>query len=1366
MSKGPIKYSDFFDDDVKAGLQDLNQVFSEIKVSAAAMKNVFVAQLKKSGQEVVKMQAELEKLKEKLQQVQVSNKGAAEAVSAHAKESEKLIAKHKEAKAAVNDLTAIIDVHTLGLKECKDTIKALEKEYSELSHDTKENKERQQQLIDKIKQVSVQFNKLNGDLRNAKRNIEQIDGTYSALSRETELLKKELQNLPNAFDKATGAINKNNKEAAELQKQIELNVKALKKMDEQMGMHYRNVGNYSSALAKLGGIGSKVFGLLATAIGFDSLQQAVTKIYEITLQLDSLNTVMKYTSGSTDEFNRNMDFLNRTTDHLGLEFMSTSNAFRLWTGAAKESNLTSSQTRWIFESVAKATATMRMSADDTQGVFLALSQMLSKGKVSAEELRGQLGERLPGAFAMAAQAIGVTEQELDKMLKNGEVVAYDFLPKFAAQLDKTFGNETDNKVVSLQGSVNRFQNSITKVVSSAQLQDFLMGAVDGATKLTNAFADLIATEPAEELQKEKLSLIAMRIELDSTNTSAARRREIIESLKATYPAYLEQIDAEKVTNAELLPILDKINDAYVLRIAYQERATKLDKAVKEEAEAMNNLYDDRQTVLLQLAKIQEELANDGITFEIKGNNEREKSAYIYQNLISYIQKEAKEHRELHKVLASNKYDILISGLNSYNNSLVNSNRLLLQNRNLRVGIEKDLKNFREQTGMFDGTNNDEQTQRYDLSKTFQRIYATKVYKKAEKDALANRIAQAGYDKETQYEILQEIERRENDLASKVTDTKTKTSKQLAAEAKKRFNEMLALIQQQEQMELLQLQNSYGQQLISEAEFEKQRLEIRKKALLERQKLLNSSSEKSHLQEAKMINDQLKALDVEYGKWKKDFDEKQLQNKYDIELASLEQIYATGTILESEYQKRRTDILVSELERRLKLETDAVKRAQLQSQIAQTKKEGADKFISVNGTPILKTEAEKDVTAKASSVQRKYETDQSILSSRETKGEDVTIQRLLNEAQMLQELRALYKSYGKDVTDIDQQIARNVLSSNEHITQKQLENIDKIKNVMMQSVDVIRDYLGEGWGNLFGTLADQLFEFVKKGKIQFKDLGEAVAFYGEMAKSVGQVIFQFQIDQSEKRIEVLESEKERVIELETAGIEDEKERARVKQQIEADYNAKIRAEKKKQAQAERNNALFQIAINTAMGITMALAQLGPIAGIIMAAVVGGIGIAQAAMVMSKPLAYWTGTRNSEEGIADVAERGHEIVKDSRTGKMTYYKDRTRIYIPKGSQVFNARETDKMLERMKIDRYSAANREMALSVHEYKRNNEVSIMAEAFKSVKIDEAKLADAIGARMSGLPITNWTVDENGFRKRIRKGNTTVEMLNKRNSLK
>jgi hypothetical protein len=74
-----------------------------------------------------------------------------------------------------------------------------------------------------------------------------------------------------------------------------------------------------------------------------------------------------------------------------------------------------------------------------------------------EELRGQIGDRLPGAFQIAADSMGLTTKELDKLVTKGGLTAEEFLPRFAAQLDKTFGGASfDGYVQSMQ----RLRNAI------------------------------------------------------------------------------------------------------------------------------------------------------------------------------------------------------------------------------------------------------------------------------------------------------------------------------------------------------------------------------------------------------------------------------------------------------------------------------------------------------------------------------------------------------------------------------------------------------------------------------------------------------------------------------------------------------------------------------------------------------------------------------------------------------------------------------------------------------------------------------------------------------------------------------------------
>ena len=87
-----------------------------------------------------------------------------------------------------------------------------------------------------------------------------------------------------------------------------------------------------------------------------------------------------------------------------------------------------------------------------------LSQIAGKGKVSMEELRGQLGERLTPAMAIAAKSMGVTTAELEKMVESG-ISAEAFLPKFGAAMEEAFAGAE-----SAQASVNRLKNQFDELL--------------------------------------------------------------------------------------------------------------------------------------------------------------------------------------------------------------------------------------------------------------------------------------------------------------------------------------------------------------------------------------------------------------------------------------------------------------------------------------------------------------------------------------------------------------------------------------------------------------------------------------------------------------------------------------------------------------------------------------------------------------------------------------------------------------------------------------------------------------------------------------------------------------------------------------
>lgn len=223
-------------------------------------------------------------------------------------------------------------------------------------------------------------------------------------------------------------------------------------------------------------------GIKNLVLGYVSLNaaiQAVGASFDRALKLDAINSALTAILGTTEAASAQFQQLAQFADQYGLDLIAVGEAYKSFAAAAVSANVPLEQTNYIFESVAKAASVLKLSNDDLKGSLNALSQMISKGTVSAEELRGQLGERLPGAFNLAAQAMGVTTAELGKMLENGEIMAGDLLPKLAKELNNTYGDKITGKVDSLQASVNRLSNSFTNAVNNGNLSTFFKVLIDG-----------------------------------------------------------------------------------------------------------------------------------------------------------------------------------------------------------------------------------------------------------------------------------------------------------------------------------------------------------------------------------------------------------------------------------------------------------------------------------------------------------------------------------------------------------------------------------------------------------------------------------------------------------------------------------------------------------------------------------------------------------------------------------------------------------------------------------------------------------------------------------------------------------------------
>jgi tape measure domain-containing protein len=255
----------------------------------------------------------------------------------------------------------------------------------------------------------------------------------------------------------------------------------------------------------------------------------VTGLWSAAQQGQNLNIAFRSVAGSAEGAREELNFIRSTSRQLKLEFYSTAEAYKGIYAAAKDTAL-KDEIQDIFLAAAEASAALRLSQDETNGVLRAFSQIISKGKVQAEELRGQIGERLPGAFQLAASAMGVTTQELDKMLENGEVMAEDMLPALARALHDKYGDaaraaaaDTEN----MAGAANSFSTAWKDLLYQIGKSGFVEVATRHLNRLTETLRDPATRESVKELSAMLFNF------LDLLLTAIARYGKFIAGFAAT-----------------------------------------------------------------------------------------------------------------------------------------------------------------------------------------------------------------------------------------------------------------------------------------------------------------------------------------------------------------------------------------------------------------------------------------------------------------------------------------------------------------------------------------------------------------------------------------------------------------------------------------------------------------------------------------------------------------------------------------------------------------------------------------------------------------------------------------------------------------
>ena len=338
------------------------------------------------------------------------------------------------------------------------------------------------------------------------------------------------------------------------------------------------------------GIQYQVLGMVsALGLGTIGLSNLAREFIKVARETNRARVALSNISDGAVGFKNNMDVLTGLAGKYGQDINGLTSSFARFSAASNAVGMSLQDQYKIYESMTKAITAFGLTSSEAQLTYMALGQMMSKGKITAEELRRQMGERIPIAMEAMARAAGVTIQELDNLLKRGAVYSAETLPKFAEELDKMLG---DINVDNIETSLNRLRNTFITLTEDLGVGNLYKKIIDGANKMLSnvqqTFARFAATIASAILTGQIAKAIQKFIAAE-----ASQRERLVQNVYKTEKQ--KELAATKRINA--IQSYEKINAEWeksnldqraAMYGSYERAKTRMNNAQNRERAAIRN----------------------------------------------------------------------------------------------------------------------------------------------------------------------------------------------------------------------------------------------------------------------------------------------------------------------------------------------------------------------------------------------------------------------------------------------------------------------------------------------------------------------------------------------------------------------------------------------------------------------------------------------------------------------------------------------------------------------------------------------------------------------------------------------------------
>ncbi len=265
-----------------------------------------------------------------------------------------------------------------------------------------------------------------------------------------------------------------------------------------------------------GSAGALAGGAVGAQVGM--FRQSIAGTSEYAAQIEKLRIATKGVVGDQQNYERALAAAADVTSRLNVPLLESTQGMTKLSASVIGAGGKVTDAEVVFKNVTAAIKATGGGAEEVQGSLLAMSQIFSKGKVSAEELQGQLGERLPGAVTLFAEATGRSLPQLQKDLEQG-VVGLNDVMKFVVALGERYTATAEKISKSDADAGARFARDLKNFQ-----QEFGAALLPVGAQIQDAFGNLLRDVGPTLISPAKQIALAFKAIVDNADIIAGIAR--------------------------------------------------------------------------------------------------------------------------------------------------------------------------------------------------------------------------------------------------------------------------------------------------------------------------------------------------------------------------------------------------------------------------------------------------------------------------------------------------------------------------------------------------------------------------------------------------------------------------------------------------------------------------------------------------------------------------------------------------------------------------------------------------------------------------------------------------------------------------